>query len=241
MDRDLLKTYLSEGLSLEQIGVLVNRDPSTVAYWTKQHGLVANGRIKHAARGGLTMNQLRPLIDEGLSIRDIAGRLRVSASTVRYWLRKLDLRTHPGCRRAFSLEQSKKADGASRAILRCSQHGYVLFKRRSDGGYRCSKCAQEAVMKRRREVKRLLVSEAGGCCAICGYDRHVAALEFHHIDPSTKAFGLSLHGITRSLDESRGEAAKCVLLCGNCHAEVEAGFTSLPPRYSSGNAGCAQT
>ena len=91
-------------------------------------------------------------------------------------------------------------------------------------------------MKWRRKVKRLLVREAGGGCAICGYDRHVGALEFHHIDPSTKTFGLSLYGITRSLKELRSEAAKCILLCGNCHAEVEAGFTSLPRRYSSGDA-----
>jgi len=91
-------------------------------------------------------------------------------------------------------------------------------------------------MKRRREVKRVLVREAGGRCSICGYDRHVAALEFHHLDPSTKAFGLSVRGITRSLDELRAEAAKCVLLCANCHAEVEARFASLPPRYSSRDA-----
>jgi hypothetical protein len=96
--------------------------------------------------------------------------------------------------------------------------------------------AHEAVSKRRRALKLALVKEAGGCCAICGYAGHVAALEFHHIDPSTKAFGLSVRGITRSLDKLRAEAAKCILLCANCHAEVEAGFTSLPPRYSSGEA-----
>ncbi len=53
MNRDLLKAYLSEGLSLEQISVLVNRDPSTVGYWVKEHGLVPNGREKHAPRGAL--------------------------------------------------------------------------------------------------------------------------------------------------------------------------------------------
>lgn len=236
MDRDLLKTYLSQGLSLDQIAVLANRDPSMVGYWVKQHGLIPNGRDKHARRGGLTRGELEPLVEDGLSIREIAVRTPFSPSTVRYWLRKFGLETHPGRRRAYSIAQSKSANGATRAVLRCRRHGDVVFKRRPDGGYRCVKCAQEAVMKRRRAVKRALVREAGGRCAICGYDRHVAALEFHHVDPSAKSFGLSLHGITRSLDELRSEAAKCILLCGNCHAEVEAGFTSLPRRYSSGTA-----
>ena len=35
-------------------------------------------------------------------------------------------------------------------------------------------------------------------------------------------------GHTRSLAEARGEARKCVLLCSNCHAEVEGGIVSLP-------------
>ena len=80
----------------------------------------------------------------------------------------------------------------------------------------------------RRRTKERLVQEAGGACAICGYDRYVGALEFHHLDPRQKAFGLSMHGITRSLADLRAEAAKCVLLCGNCHAEVERGIATVP-------------
>ena len=76
MDRDLLETYLSEGLSLEQIGVLVNRDPSTVGYWMKEHGLVANGRDKHAPRGGLTKAQLEPLVTRVDAARDLGGAWR---------------------------------------------------------------------------------------------------------------------------------------------------------------------
>lgn len=34
--------------------------------------------------------------------------------------------------------------------------------------------------------------------------------------------------MTRSIERAREEAAKCVLLCANCHAEVEAGVRSLP-------------
>ena len=99
MDRDLLSRYLAQGLSLGQIGVLASLDPSTVSYWVKKHGLIANGTKKHASRGGLTK--------------------------------------------------------------------------------------------------------------------------------ATKEFALSPEGVTRSLERARAEARKCVLLCANCHAEVEAGAASL--------------
>jgi len=40
--------------------------------------------------------------------------------------------------------------------------------------------------------------------------------------------GLAKRGFTRSIEKMRAEAAKCVLLCSNCHAEVEAGIATLP-------------
>jgi hypothetical protein len=79
----------------------------------------------------------------------------------------------------------------------------------------------------RRDAKRRLLAEAGGRCRLCGYDRYAGALEFHHLDPALKSFGLSVRGITRSLESLRDEARKCVLLCSNCHAEVEAGVATL--------------
>ena len=33
----------------------------------------------------------------------------------------------------------------------------------------------------------------------------------------------------QSIATMRGEAKKCVLLCANCHGEVEAGLTISPP------------
>jgi hypothetical protein len=84
------------------------------------------------------------------------------------------------------------------------------------------------VNEHRRRVKQTLVAEAGGRCILCGYDRCVRALEFHHVDPATKRFGVALRGVARSLERARAEAAKCVLLCSNCHMEVEAGLASVP-------------
>jgi hypothetical protein len=74
----------------------------------------------------------------------------------------------------------------------------------------------------------VLVEEAGGACVLCGYDRSLAGLHFHHVDRTQKAFALSHQGVTRSLVAARAEAEKCVLLCSNCHAEVEVGAAQLP-------------
>lgn len=81
--------------------------------------------------------------------------------------------------------------------------------------------------RRRRAVKQILVHEAGGRCQACGYDRCVGALEFHHLVRAEKRFAVSQEGVTRALEACRAEAAKCALLCANCHAEVEAGMRRL--------------
>jgi hypothetical protein len=112
--------------------------------------------------------------------------------------------------------------------MSCVRHGETEFILEGRGYYRCKRCRAEAVARRRRKVKEILVAEAGGCCLICGYDRAIAALEFHHLDPSEKRMALSSQGIAYALDTLREEAAKCVLLCANCHVEVENGVIALP-------------
>ena len=74
----------------------------------------------------------------------------------------------------------------------------------------------------------MLLDEAGGRCAICGYDRCTLNLHFHHVDPATKVFALNL-AAGKSLATFRAEAKKCVLLCANCHGEVESGLIPSPP------------
>lgn len=117
---------------------------------------------------------------------------------------------------------------SSMEIRTCKRHGDQRHFLRKDTPYwRCGKCSSEHVATRRRKVKATLVAEHGGGCQICGYDRYVGSLDFHHVDPTTKEFGIATAGFTRSLDAARREANKCVLLCRNCHGEVEGSVTSL--------------
>ena len=228
MHRDLLERYLDAGLSLRQIGTLAARDPSTVAYWVEKHGLAANGRGRHAARGGLSREQLEPLIDRGATMREIADALDVSQSTVRYWLKKLGMRT----KNRVGRRPRVKGRRLPTTMATCRRHGETEFVLEGRGSYRCKRCRAERVARRRRRIKEVLVDEAGGRCALCGYDRSIAALEFHHLDPRTKSFGLAQRGITRSIEEVRREARKCVLVCANCHAEIEIGAIEVPVELS---------
>jgi transposase-like protein len=226
MDRDWLSTRLEQGRSIESLAREHGRDPSTVAYWVNKHGLASAHAAKHAPRGGLARETLQVLVEEGLSMRQIGSRLGVSGATVRHWLRKHGLQT---VRSAHRVTVSAPADAqpGDRAPGHCREHGAAVFVARAGGGWRCLKCRADAVTKRRRLVKATLVAEAGGRCALCGYTRSVAALQFHHLDPEAKEFQLSHRGMARSLAAARAEADKCALLCANCHAEVEAGVATL--------------
>jgi transposase len=221
MDRASLEDLLGRGLSLEAIGRRFGRHESTVAYWVQKYGLQAVNRDKHAARGGLARDELEPLVQAGMSIAQIAEAVGRSKATVRHWLMEYGLETSQAKRRRSVVGRDL------RVILECPHHGRTEFQRRPESGYRCLKCRSAAVAKRRRRVKQTLVEEAGGVCIGCGYSRCIAALEFHHLVPSEKSFTLSHRGVARSLEKARAEASKCVLLCANCHAEVEAGVRLL--------------
>ena len=95
------------------------------------------------------------------------------------------------------------------------------------GRARCRECRKQRVVEWRRRTKQKLVAEAGGACQLCGYNRWMGALQFHHLDPGQKSFALSRRGMTRAFAELQEEAKKCALLCANCHAEVEGGFADV--------------
>ena len=220
MDRSWLEAQLAAGRSVESLARELGRAPSTVAYWAAKHGLRSQHAERHAPRGGIEREVLAELVEQGRSTRAIAARLGCSQATVLHWLARYGLRT----------DRAAPVPPDARAVeRRCPRHGRTQFVRYgSQDALRCERCRKDRVVARRRQVKETLVAEAGGACRLCGYDRYAGALQFHHVDPATKDFGLARHGVARSLARSREEAAKCVLLCANCHAEVEAGMVELP-------------
>jgi hypothetical protein len=169
--------------------------------------------------------ELTRLLAAGASLEALARASGVHRDTLRRRLRAEGLET--ARMRTARINREARALQSRKLRRTCRVHGDAVFRVDARGTFRCVRCSSAQVAARRRRVKELLVHEAGGACCLCGYDRCLRALEFHHVDPATKRFGVAFRGVTRSLDAARAEARKCVLLCANCHAEVEAGVRVL--------------
>jgi len=99
-------------------------------------------------------------------------------------------------------------------------HGKIIFLST------CRDCRSETEKQKRRDVKIQCVEYLGGKCIRCGYNLP-EAIDFHHIDPSTKSFGIAESPC--SFNALKTELQKCAPLCKNCHAEFHAGRFDLEP------------
>lgn len=70
----------------------------------------------------------------------------------------------------------------------------------------------------------MAIEYKGGRCQLCGYNKYQGALDLHHIDRYQKEFSISDNGHSRSWERVKRELDKCILVCANCHREVEAGI-----------------
>lgn len=93
---------------------------------------------------------------------------------------------------------------------------YEQSDRKSGSSY-CKSCFNKYCVERWIEKKKLAIKYKGGSCIKCGFNKHYAALQFHHIDPSTKEYTWDKLKL-KSWDKIVKELDKCELLCANCHS-----------------------
>ena len=97
---------------------------------------------------------------------------------------------------------------------------------RSKKGHTLTKCNSCCVNERRKEIKPKAVAYKGGRCELCGYNKCMAALDFHHKNPAEKEFSISgMHCLSWS--KLKSELDKCILVCANCHREIHASLAQL--------------
>ena len=95
------------------------------------------------------------------------------------------------------------------------------LKRAKDNGYKYQKANK---IRRRAENKEFVQSyKLKHGCSICGYNKCAEALEFDHIDRSTKKNRYDSVSVQmrapHSIERIKITMDKCQLLCANCHRE----------------------
>ena len=72
-------------------------------------------------------------------------------------------------------------------------------------------------------------------CRVCGWSEFPEGLHAHHVNPADKHPRLRPGGLAvykLPVEEAEAEYRKCIPLCANCHAGVEAGRITLTPEQS---------
>lgn len=88
----------------------------------------------------------------------------------------------------------------------------------------------------RKKAREYLAISFGGKCTICDYDKTIAALDYHHVDPKHKSVELSKAMRNGSAwSKIVEEARKCTIVCCRCHRELHAGVVELPENYAKFN------
>lgn len=103
---------------------------------------------------------------------------------------------------------------------------YSKSGRKNEFMSQCKECFNISTHERQKKNKLNYVAYKGGCCQLCGYNKCVEALDFHHLDPDTKDLNLS-SGRGFSFKRAKAELDKCILLCANCHREVHSEVTEI--------------
>ena len=151
---------------------------------------------------------LSNMLRENQSLRQIAKITGSSLGSIRYWVAKYGLEKIKNtncevCQKPLTGNQSKFC--SIKCKVQTTNHKHQNY------------IAQQA---RGLERKKQLIEIAGGECCDCGYKKNISALEFHHLDPDKKSFGIDLRKCSCAKWERLvEEVKKCVLICANCHRE----------------------
>ena len=148
-------------------------------------------------------------ISQGFSTWKLAELNNTTQPNIRYWLKKYNLQTLRKTNDENNMKLCPKCE--------VSKPKSEFYKSVKSSSY-CKSCIVVSNRQRQRSTKQLAVDYKGGKCCKCGYNKCIAALEFHHTDPSTKDkdYFNQRGGLT---DDLKIELDKCVLLCANCHRE----------------------
>ncbi len=178
-------------------------------------------------------DKILKLRKDGLSYNDIQTELNCSKGTISYHCSKNNLgNLNNVSPTEIEIEQMQKIYDTYKNVNKVSELTkwnkstvlkYVQTFRYSEIERKDRRV--KSVVYWRQRVKRELVEYKGGKCIICGYDKCIRSLGFHHTDQTKKDFSIS--GKSWSFDKLKKEVDKTILVCNNCHGEIHDGLIDI--------------
>ena len=181
----------------------------------------------------MVKKELEKLLNQGKSMNQISKETNKSLTTIRYWCKKYNLTSF---HRQFKFLEKKKI-GSERKCPKCKKilPSTQFYKRRGieNSSTYCKICTSKQTLERIHNLKKEMIKYKGNSCVICGYQKCMGALEFHHTNPKEKDFNLSRIKRYSFNENIKKELDKCVLVCANCHREIHSKLV-VPPGIEPG-------
>lgn len=225
--KDKYIELISKGYTSKQIAESIGQSTSTV-----KRNLISLGLKTLHKRETLTLRRdiLEKYIESDHSTYEIADILKCSQSSVKHWLKKFGLKTHP----KWQLDRDRIKEEIESGFKTCPKcdikkpidQDNFYIKKNGKFHHWCRNCNDKISLEKQTERKQMCVDYKGGKCIKCGYNKYIGSLDFHHVNPNEKKFNIS-NLRTYSFDVLKSELDKCVLLCRNCHGELHGGVISL--------------
>lgn len=150
---------------------------------------------------------------------NFAGRQTIDGKRVNLQNRKYCLVCSP-----FKQHNTKDLTQTTVVEKKCQLCDKLMLRKLERKGKLCWSCTNRKSRTNKIDRVKQIV---GFQCWFCDYKRCWSAMEFHHLDPSTKLFGLSVREMQFSWEKIFAELQKCVLACACCHREIHVGLVSL--------------
>ena len=175
----------------------------------------------------LEIEELRELYLNGWSFNKLANKYNISKTTISFHINKWGISRYTVTVLTEELKDLIQQDynqGMSIVNI-CKKYNIAKYRLNFIQKTEHQKLTNYEILKNRRyKIKSFLVNYKGGKCCVCGYDKYIGALDFHHINPNTKDFNISANTSYQNLEILKKEVDKCILVCSNCHREIHAGL-----------------
>lgn len=136
------------------------------------------------------------------------------------------MKTCSSCRKDKPLEDfAWKSKQDNKRQSKCKQCYSEYNKAYYHAGER-TKQIKRAQSNQRVIRQKYIAWKQAQSCVVCGESAH-ECLELHHTDPTVKEYNPS-DAILRGWKVFLQEAAKCVVVCSNCHKKIHSGRITLP-------------